>query len=147
MQQKGMFNKFASSRTKLNFTQAVILASIVEREVNTARDRPLVAQVFLKRLNEDMALGADSTFVYAAEKDGKPPAINYPSPYNTRLHKGLPPGPIANFTVDAIEAVANPANTDYLYFVTGDDNITRYAKDAEGHQKNVEKYCGERCKL
>lgn len=132
---------------ELTFHEAVIMASIVEREVNTDKDRPIVAQVFLERLKIGMMLGADSTFVYAAEKDGKKPQIEYPSPYNTRINTGLPPGPISGFTVDALAAVANPADTSYLFFVTGDDNVTHYAETEQGHQENVENYCGVRCEL
>lgn len=133
--------------SELTFHQAVIMASIVEREVNTDKDRPIVAQVFLKRLEIDMKLGADSTFVYAAQQMGVDPRVRLESPYNTRINPGLPPGPIASFTIDALQAVANPADTEYLYFVTGDNNVTHYARTAQGHQENVEKYCGERCEL
>lgn len=131
----------------LDFHKALTLGSVVEKEVNVAGDRPIVAQVFLKRLEIDMPLGSDATFVYAAEQMGVAPAVGLDSPYNTRLVKGLPPGPISNMTIDALEAVAKPANTDYLYFVTGDDNVTHFAKTAAEHDKNVENYCGERCKL
>lgn len=145
MQERELLGAFGAPG--LTFHEAVIMASIVEREVNTAEDRPVVAQVFLKRLKIDMRLGSDATFVYAAQQMGVPPAVELDSPYNTRLYKGLPPGPIASFTADALAAVANPANTDYLYFVTGDDNVTHYARTEQGHQENVEKYCGERCEL
>lgn len=135
------------SSAGLDFHEAIILGSIVEKEVNLASDRPKVAQVFLKRLAIDMPLGSDATFVYAAKLLGIPPAVDLDSPYNTRIVKGLPPGPIASITVEALTAVAKPSKTNYLYFVTGDDNVTHFAKTIEEHNQNVENYCGVRCEL
>lgn len=137
----------AQERNGYTLHEIIILGSIVEREVNTAEDRPIVAQVFLKRLEMDMMLGSDATFVYAAQQLGVPPSTTLDSPYNTRVVTGLPPGPISNMTVDALEAVVNPADTDYLYFVTGDDNVTHYARTAQEHDENVENFCGVRCEL
>ena len=124
----------------LTLHQGVTLASIVEREVSIAADRPIVAQIFLKRLNQGMSLGSDVTVQYAADLLGDPFDINIASPYNTRLHIGLPPGPICNPGLDALDAVAHPASTDYLYFLAGKDGKTHFAKTYAEHQKNIQLY-------
>ena len=124
----------------LTLHQGVTLASIIEKEVSTAADRPIVAQIFLKRLNEGVSLGSDVTVQYAADLLGRPFNINLDSPYNTRLHTGLPPGPICNPGVDSLDAVAHPANTDYLYFLAGKDGKTHFAKTYAEHQRNIQLY-------
>lgn len=131
----------------LTLHEGIILASMIEQEVAKGEDRPKVAQVFLKRLREDMVLGSDVTFFYAAAVDGNKPTADYDSPYNTRINKGLPPGPIGNFSISALEAVANPASTDYLYFVAGDDGNTYFSHTLEEHDENVAKHCKKLCEL
>lgn len=137
----------AFAPSNLNLYEAITLGSIIEKEVNTVIDRPIVAQIFLSRLKIDMMLGSDATFVYAAEQLGVAPSTTLDSPYNTRVVAGLPPGPISNMTVDALEAIAEPSKTNYLYFVTGDDNVTHYGRTIEEHERNVADYCGVRCEL
>jgi UPF0755 protein len=134
---------------KRGFTlhQAVILASIIQREVADPEEQKQVSQIFQKRLKQDMPLGADATFVYAAKQLGVEPRVNLDSPYNTRIYKGLTPGPISNFNLSAIQAVANPAKGDYLYFVSGDNGKTYYARTLEEHEANVATYCKELCSL
>ena len=134
-------------RQKLSVHQAIILASIIEKEVTDPEVQRQVAQVFLKRLKEGIPLGADPTFRYAAALLDVEATPDVDSPYNTRIHAGLPPGPIANFNISALEAVANPADTDHLYFVSGDDGQTYFAKTEAEHQANVNKYCHELCRL
>lgn len=124
----------------LTLHQGLTLASIIQQEVKDEADQKQVAQVFLKRLAEDMELGSDPTFIYAAERDGRTPTINYDSPYNTRRNKGLPPGPIGTFNLSALLAVVDPAPGDYLYFAAGDDHVTRFATTLEEHERNVEQY-------
>lgn len=131
----------------LSLYEGITLASIIEREVSGEQDTRQVAQIFLKRLNEDIPLGADATFVYAANKDGAQPRVNYPSPYNTRIHAGLPPGPIAIPGEDALKAVGNPAAGDYVYFVSGDDGKNYYARTEAEHQENIRRYCQVNCAL
>ena len=128
-----------------NLHQGITLASIIGKEVNTASDKRQVAQVFEKRLDEGIELGSDVTFMYAAELTGQQPTPSLNSPYNTRLYKELPPGAIANFTIDNLEAVANPAPGDYLYFVAGDDGTTYFSKTEAEHEANVERYCTKLC--
>ncbi len=125
----------AITKQGLSLHQAVTLASIIENEVPSDEDRPIVAQVFLKRLKEGMKLESNATDEYAK----KNPA------YDTYKITGLPPGPISNFTKSAIEAVAYPANTDWTYFVSGDDKHTHFSKTLEDHEANVKKYCTKQC--
>jgi len=124
----------------LTLHQGLTLASIVEREVNAAADRPVVAQIFLSRLRSGIALGSDVTVQYAADQLGVPFDINIDSSYNTRLHAGLPPGPSCNPGTGSLDAVANPAKTDYLYFLAGKDGKTHFAKTYAEHQRNIQLY-------
>jgi len=135
----------AAKARGLNLYQAITLASIVQREVSDPDDMKIVAQVFYKRLAEGIMLGSDVTFIYAADQMNVPRAVNLDSPYNTRVHTGLPPGPIATPGKNALIAVANPASTDYLYFVAGDDGNTYFGKTEAEHQANVDKYCHKLC--
>ena len=131
----------------LSVHQAIILASIVEKEVGDPEIQRTVAQVFLSRLAKGMPLGSDVTFYYAAAVTGQEPSPELDSPYNTRIHTGLPPGPIANFNISALLAVADPADTDYLYFVAGDDGKVYFSKTQAEHDANVSKYCKTNCQL
>jgi UPF0755 protein len=125
--------------------QAIILASIVEKEVDSDEDRAQAAQVFLKRYREGISLGSDPTAFYGAIVDNKEPSVGYDSPYNTRMHKGLPPGPISNVTESSLKAIAYPAGTDWLYFVSGDDGRTHFSKTLEEHEELTRKYCTKLC--
>lgn len=129
----------------LTVFQGVTLASIVEQEVPNQSDRNQAAQVFLKRLRIGMPLASDPTAIYGAVKAGVTPALDYDSPYNTALYKGLPPGPIGTVSDSSLRAVAHPADTDWLYFVSGDDGTTHFAKTLEEHNANVDKYCHKLC--
>ncbi|MHB8492658.1 MAG: endolytic transglycosylase MltG, partial [Solirubrobacteraceae bacterium] len=104
--------------------QLLIVASMVEREAGIPRDRPLIAAVIYNRLHRGMALGIDSTLRYALGDYAQPlteAQLASPSPYNTRLHRGLPPTPISNPGAEAIEAATHPAHVSYLYYVAGAD--------------------------
>lgn len=129
----------------LTIYQGVTLASMVEQEVPDAADQAKVAQVFLSRLHQGMDLGSDASAFYGAIVAGQKPSLNYDSVYNTRLNPGLPFGPISNVSQSSLEAVAHPANTDYLYFVTGDDGITYYATSLAEHNQQVQQYCQRLC--
>lgn len=106
---------------------AVTLASLVEREAHLASDQPLVASVFANRLRINMKLGCDPTTVYAALLEGRYTGVIHqsdlasPNPYNTYQHGGLPPGPIANPGVTAMQAALAPPATNYMYFVAKGD--------------------------
>ncbi len=124
----------------LNLHQALTIASIVEREVSNSADRPIVAQVFLKRWRLGMPLGSDVTVQYAADQAGVAFSLDLNSPYNTRKFAGLPPGPICNPGLDALNAVAHPAATDYLYFLAGKDGKTYFARTLAEHEANIAKH-------
>lgn len=131
----------------LNLYEGITLASIIQREVPTPADQKQVAQVFFTRLSIGMELGADATFMYAAKKLGVPPTPSLDSPYNTRKYTGLPPGPIATPGLTALKAVAAPADGDYIYFVSGDDGTTHFARTLTEHEANTRNYCQKNCLL
>ena len=146
LQKDGMIEKFAAQG--LNLYQAFTLASIVQKEVSNPADQRQVAQVFLKRLKEGILLGSDVTFIYAANEAGVTPSVNLDSPYNTRKYPGLPPGPIANMNYSALQAVAEPAPGDFLFFVAGDgadEGKTFFARTEQEHQANVAAHCHTLC--
>lgn len=130
----------------LSLHDGIILASIIQKEVADPVEQKQVAQVFLKRLKEGVVLGSDVTFMYIAEKEGREPSVDDDSPYNTRKFGGLPPGAISNFNLSALEAIADPAPGDFLYFVAGDDGTTHFARTEEEHESNVAKYCTVLCR-
>ena len=125
--------------------QGIILASIVEKEVSKPSDRAQAAQVFLKRMQIPMMLGSDVTAYYGAILAGKTPTTTYDSAYNTLLHQGLPPTPISTISDSSLQAVANPASTDWLYFVSGDDGNTYFSTNLQDHQALTQKYCHVLC--
>lgn len=131
----------------LSVKDAIILASIVEKEVSRPSDRPLVAQVFLKRLREGIELGSDVTYIYAAQVFGGRASPDLDNPYNTRIYAGLPPGPVSNFDISSLEALANPSDTEYLFFVSGDDGTTHFAYTFAEHNQNIANYCTTNCLL
>lgn len=135
----------AFAREGLSVYQGVTLASIVEQEVSKDSDRAQAAQVFLTRLHTGMPLGSDVTAFYGAFKAGQSPSTTYDSPYNTLLHKGLPPGPISNVSESSLNAVAHPANTQWLYFVAGDNGNTYFSKTLAQHQAYTQQYCHVLC--
>lgn len=135
----------AFSRRGLSTHRAVILASVVEREVDKPADRAQVAQVFQKRLSMNMRLESDATASYGAILDGQDPSLTYKSPYNTYYNDGLPAGPISNVTESSLQAVANPAGTDWLYFVSGDDGVTYFSRTLQEHEALVAQHCKKLC--
>jgi UPF0755 protein len=127
--------------------QTLTLASIVQKEVSDPEEQKSVAGVFANRLQLDMPLGSDVTFHYAFKQglcSANTPECD--SIYNTRIHKGLPPGPIANMEYTAIQAVLHPTDSEYLFFVAGDNGKTYYAIDEDGHYENIQNYCHELCR-
>jgi UPF0755 protein len=118
-------------------------ASIVQAEAGSTADMPKVARVLDNRLAQGMPLQLDTTVNYATGKTGLTTTAQdraNPSPYNTYVHTGLPPGPISNPGEDALRAVLAPAQGDWLYFVVvnPDTGETRFATTAAEHQANVQ---------
>lgn len=129
----------------LSTHEAVIIASLIEKEVIITEDKRVVAQIFLKRLREGISLGSDVTYIYAAAVFGGIESPELDNPYNTRMYRGLPPGPIANVQESSLDAVAYPADTDYLFFISGDDGKTYYGKTSADHENNIRLYCQKLC--
>jgi len=137
--------QFAAQNIK--WTTGLTLASIVQREAASNADMPLIAGILWNRLEAGMTLGVDATLQYVRGDTGKgwwAPASaadkKLDSPYNTYIYKGLPPHPISNPGIPAIEAVLEPAETDCLYYLHDDDRVTHCAATYEGHLDNIEKY-------
>ncbi len=129
--------------------EALILASIVEKETGVADERPLVAGVFVNRLRQGMMLQSDPTVVYGVEMKHNGASMDRPlsradlttdTPYNTYTRTGLPPTPICNPGAKAIEAVLNPQATDALYFVATGTGGHRFAATLAEHEANVAAY-------
>jgi UPF0755 protein len=137
--------KAAFAHEGLSVYQGVTLASIVEQEVSKDSDRAQVAQVFLSRLKQNMPLGSDVTAFYGAVMAGQQPSTTYDTPYNTLIHTGLPPGPISNVSESSLYAVAHPANTSWLYFVTGDNGTTYFSTNLQQHEAYTQEYCHKLC--
>jgi UPF0755 protein len=127
--------------------EAIILASIVEKETGVAEERPVVASVFVNRLAKGMRLQSDPTVVYGIT-DGDGPLgrpltrkdLDTETPYNTYQIEGLPPGPIANPGRDAIMAVLNPAQTEFFYFVADGSGGHAFAATLQEHNQNVARW-------
>lgn len=141
---KGVDMKYAKSKN-LTVFDVLTIASMVEREAGVAKQRKLVASVIYNRLHEGMPLGIDATIRFATGNYEKPlteSQLATDSPYNTRTHTGLPPGPINSPGLEAIEAAAHPAKTDYLFYVNNPnscDELT-FAKTEAEFEADVEKY-------
>ncbi len=129
----------------LSTYQGIILASIVGQEVSSPSDQAQAAQVFLSRLKLGMNLGSDVTAYYGSILAGQAPSLSYDSPYNTLLHPGLPPTPISNVTAQELNAVAHPAPTHWLYFVSGDNGVTYFSQTLQQQQQNTAQYCHKLC--
>jgi len=137
----------------LSLHEVVSLASIIEREARVEAERPVMAQVFLRRLREGIRLEADPTVQYALGNDTESvdefgiwktgltlADYDTASPYNTYVQLGLPPGPISSPRLASMLAVLNPASTNYLYFVARPDGSHAFAESFAEHQANVEKF-------
>ena len=131
-------------RQKLSMLEVVTLASIVEKETAVAHERSLIASVFRNRLRRGMRLETDPTVIYGiSDFDGnlrRRDLENTENPYNTYQIFGLPPGPIANPGADALRAVVDPAETDYLFFVSRNDGTHVFSKTYSEHVRAVDQY-------
>lgn len=147
------YNKFWTPQRKqkaealhLTPVQISILASIVEEETNHNDEKPYIASVYLNRLKKNMPLQADPTVKFSVNDFLLRRILNVhtknDSPYNTYKHTGLPPGPICTPSIKTIDAVLNPATTEYLYFCASVDKpgYHVFAATYRNHQKNAELY-------
>ena len=134
---------------KENVHRVVTIASLVERETALDAERPLVASVFQNRLAQNMPLMSDPSVIYGQQLQGQWQGTIYRSdlnrntPYNTYLHSGLPPGPVANPGIKSLRAAMDPAKTDYLYFVAAGANPqgrSLFARTLDEHNRNVAGY-------
>ncbi len=130
-----------------NVQKLLTLASIVEKEAGNNHEKPIIASVFLNRLKKGMKLQADPTVIYAITMGRKDLGrsltksdLNIDSPYNTYKVKGLPPTPIACPGLKSIQAVLNPATTNYLYFVVDGNGGHNFSSTLEEHNKFVKEY-------
>jgi len=130
----------------LTVREAVTVASLVEKETAVAAERPMVAAVYLNRRRIGMPMQADPTVIYALARAGRYTGnirrddLQFDSPYNTYRYPGLPPGPIAAPGKASLEAVANPAAVDYLYFVSKNDGSHVFARTLDEHNRNVQQW-------
>jgi len=136
----------------LSITEVTTLASIVDEETNAIIDKPLIASVYLNRINKGMPLQADPTLKFAMKNFGLKRILNVHkdvvSPYNTYTNKGLPPGPICTPEAETIDAVLDSPKTDYIFFVASSKldgtsifttNITDHLKYARQYQQELNK--------
>ena len=148
---------FRSNNMGLTLHEGIILASIVQKEAGTLskEDQKLVASVFLNRLNSGIALGSDVTVKYALDQidperktySDNASALTVDSCYNTRKNIGLPCGPISNPSALVLISTANPADSSYYYFLTGDDGMMYYSNTEYEHNQNISAHCQELCNV
>lgn len=142
---KNFQDKTKDLRTQLppdmSLRQWVVLASLVEREVRKIDEQPLVASIFWKRLKIDMPLQSCASIQYILGYQKLELSIadtQIPSPYNTYLHGGFPPGPVSNPGLSALKAALNPPDTDYLFFVAQSNGSHIFSRTYEEHLAAIE---------
>ena len=152
IEENDLTNKYSAQG--LSLFEGITLASVVQKEASSP-EQPTVAQVFLSRLAYGLPMGSDVTVTYALDTvdpnreiyvDNQS-ALKIDSCYNTRIYGGLPCGPISNPGLSALLAVANPSDTAYLYFLTGDDNVMYYSYTESEHIQNIYDHCKELCNV
>lgn len=129
--------------TDRSLHEVVTVASMVEREAKTAGDRPLIAGVIYNRLARGWRLEVDATVLYALGQHKSVVTsgdLKVDSPYNTYLHAGLPPGPIANPGIEAMNAALHPARTEYFFYVARPDGSHAFSRTLSEHLANVRRY-------
>ena len=132
-----------AAQKEVTRNQVVTLASIIEKETGAPEERPLIASVFLNRLKKGMRLETDPTVIYGIKNfDGNLTRkhLETPTPYNTYQIDGLPPGPIANPGEDSIKAVLEPAESNYLYFVSKNNGTHQFSATLAEHNRAVNQY-------
>ncbi|MBY0110501.1 endolytic transglycosylase MltG [Patescibacteria group bacterium] len=119
--------------------EVLTMASLLEREARYLEEKQMIAGILWHRLEIGMPLQVDAVFGYINDRPTYSPSfddLEIDSPYNTYLYRGLPPGPIANPGLESIEAAITPTETEYLYYLTGQDGEMRYARTFEEHKRN-----------
>lgn len=138
-----------NSTSTLSDQKNLILASLLEREGRSLESKKMIAGILLNRLNIDMALQLDATAQYARDSQSNVTKYWQPitksdlsinSPYNTYKNTGLPPKPICSPGYNSLYAAFHPTDSDYLYYITGDDGLMHYAKTLDEHNSNIAKY-------
>ena len=133
----------------MTLNQVITLASIVEKETGRPEERPMIARVFLNRLEKNMRLESDPTVIYGindfngnlTRKD-----LRTKTPYNTYIIRGIPPGPIANPGLAAISAVLNPAEGNFFFFVSKNNGTHHFSQTLKEHNRAVRKFQKNRSK-
>lgn len=123
-----------------SLSDIIIMASIIEREARREGDRRMISGILWNRIEKGMPLQVDAVFGYIYSRQTYSPSyadLGVDSPYNTYLHKGLPPGPICNPGLSAIDAALHPTKTNYLFYLTGRDGLMYYATTYKGHKANL----------
>lgn len=131
------------SRQNKTIFEVITLASIVEREVPKDSDKKMIADIFLKRLDEGIGLQSDATINFITGKGLVSPSfedLQVESPYNTYKYRGLPPGPISSPGLSSIEAVVYPTPNNYFYFLTTPEGEVIYSRTHDEHVQNKAKY-------
>lgn len=135
------------TKTSTNLRRVVIIASLIEREAKTDEEKKMIASVIFNRLNEGMPLQIDASVQYALGKRGgkwwNPPSLadlKVNSSYNTYINIGLPPAPISNPGVAAIDAAVNPSTSPYFFYLHDSNGQVHFAKTLDEHNNNVAKY-------
>lgn len=133
-------NEFDAQDRSMHYI--ITMSSILQREVRTPDDFETVAGILWKRLDSNWHIGADATILYATKKKTVDVAdLEFDSPYNTRLHVGMPPGPICNPDIEHIEATITPVDSEYWYYLTTlDTGEVIYARNNDEHNVNKAKY-------
>lgn len=151
--EEGLVAKYQAKGLTLH--QGITLASVIQREAPANyEEQRHVAQVFLTRLNRGIVLGSDAIIAYRADqinpyrdKGDMSYLTSIDCPWNSRRCAGLPPTPISSPGINSLKAVADPTDTQDLYFLTGDDGKMYYAKTEAEHNANARQYCKELCKI
>lgn len=144
---KKMIENFKAKVGTEDSYEDIIFASLVEREGFDNTDRPIIAGIIIKRYEEGWKLGLDVSVLYYLKTWDHEILNTHPeyltdtsNPYNTRALIGLPPTPICNPGLESINAVRNPVETEYYYFIRGNDNVTHYGITQQDHEENIENY-------
>jgi UPF0755 protein len=137
----GLSDDFSVSDRSLH--EIVTMASIIERETRSGDERAVIAGVLWKRFDSSRGLDADATIRYGLQKLTEPLTktdLENPNAFNTRRHRGLPPGPVANAGLESLRAALNPSVSEYWYYLHGKDGKIRYAETNDEHNENKAKY-------